>query len=97
MKNQTKKQNTDLLCSAVSLITDAEECKIFLDDICTVKEIESLAQRLEVACMLDEGLTFNEIAAKTGASSATISRVNKCLNYGDGGYMSVIKKLKNNK
>ena len=96
MNNENKKQNTDLLCRALSLISDEKECKIFLDDICTVKEIESLAQRLEVACMLDEGLTFNEIAAKTGASSATISRVNKCLNYGDGGYMSVIKKLKNN-
>ncbi|MBQ8807790.1 MAG: hypothetical protein IJZ81_00610 [Clostridia bacterium] len=84
------------LYDAVLSLTSREDCKIFFEDICTIKELETMSQRLEVAKMLLEGKTFNEIVAATGASTTTISRVNRCLNYGDGGYKAVIEKCKNN-
>ncbi len=78
---------------AVLLLENIEECKKFFEDICTIKEMESIGQRLEVAKMLKKGDTYTEIVAKTGASTATISRVNRCLNYGDGGYNLILKRL----
>ena len=84
------------LYSAVLSLKSPEECKIFFEDICTIKELETMSQRLEVAKMLLDGKTFNEIVSATGASTTTISRVNRCLNYGDGGYQAVIEKCKNN-
>jgi TrpR-related protein YerC/YecD len=82
------------LYDAVLSLTSREDCKIFFEDICTIKELETMSQRLEVAKMLLDGKTFNEIVAATGASTTTISRVNRCLNYGDGGYKAVIEKCK---
>ena len=76
----------------VSLETE-EECLNFLADLCTVSEVKAMAQRLEVAQMLSEGKVYNDIVAKTGASTATISRVNNALTYGEDGYKSVLAKL----
>lgn len=71
-----------------------EECYAFFEDLSTVNELLSLGQRFEVANMLRENCTYNEVADKTGASTATISRVNRCLNYGSDGYDLVINRLK---
>ena len=78
----------------LSLETD-EECIKFFEDICTIKEFQDLAHRLEVARLLTDGKVFNEISKLTGASSATITRVNKCLMYGEGGYKTVLDKNNN--
>lgn len=80
---------------AVLELESVDECKKFFEDICTIKEMESIGQRLEVAKMLKNGDTYTAIVAKTGASTATISRVNRCLNYGDGGYNLILKRLEN--
>lgn len=79
------------LYKAVLSLKNEEACRMFFEDICTIKELETMSQRLEVAKMLLGGKTFNEIVAATGASTTTISRVNRCLNYGDGGYKLVIR------
>lgn len=84
---------TENLYRAIVAIDNTEECRNFFEDICTVKEIQDLAQRLKVAQMLDDGKSYQEVSSATGASTATISRVNKCLVYGSGGYESVIRKL----
>ena len=75
-------------------LQDEEECRKFFDDVATIKEVIDLSARLEVARMLDSGAVFSEISRETGASSATISRVNKCLTYGEGGYRIVIDRIK---
>ena len=80
------------LYSAILSLSSEEDCRMFFEDICTIKELETMSQRLEVARMLINGSTFNEIVAATGASTTTISRVKRCLNYGDGGYRRVIEK-----
>jgi TrpR-related protein YerC/YecD len=74
-----------------------EECVRFFEDVCTIKEIQELSQRYVVARMLDEGEKYQKIEETTGASTATISRVNKCLAYGSGGYRAVLKKTKQSK
>ncbi len=79
---------------ALLLLQTEEECKKFFDDVCTIGEVNSIAQRLEVARLLDADETFVAIGEKTGASSATISRVNRCIQYGDGGYKIVLERLK---
>lgn len=86
-------KETDMLYEAVATLENAEECKNFLEDICTVKELLDIAQRLQIAILLKEGKNYQEISAASGASTATISRVNKCLVYGSGGYETVISKL----
>ena len=85
------------LYSAIVALKNKEECSAFFDDICTVQELEALAQRLEVACQLLDGKSYVDINKTTGASTATICRVSKCLNYGDGGYKTVIDRLGDNK
>lgn len=74
-------------------LNSVEECKRFFEDICTIKELQDMSQRLEVAFLLNEGKSYQEVLAKTGVSTATISRVNKCLNYGSGGYKEAIDKF----
>ena len=88
-----KDELTDQLCEAVLLLKDSEECYQFFEDICTISEIKALAQRLEVARMLQAGHTYDEIVDRTGASTATISRVKRCLNYGADGYKTVLERL----
>lgn len=84
----------DALCSALISLKTEEDCKKFLEDLCTIPELHSLAQRWSVARLLHEGKTFNEIMTEVKASSATISRVNRCLHYGSGGYTEMLKKQK---
>lgn len=69
-----------------------EECEIFFEDLCTIKELESMSQRIQSAKMLLEGKTYNEVIEHTEISSATLSRVSKCIRYGNGGYKSIIEK-----
>jgi len=83
----------DELFAAVLLLQNIDECYQFFEDICTVAEIKSMAQRLEVAKMLQENRTYGEIAQRTGASTATISRVKRCLNYGADGYKLILTRL----
>jgi TrpR-related protein YerC/YecD len=84
----------DQLFEAVLTLRDVEECYRFFDDLCTVNEIQSLAQRLEVARMLREGKTYHNIETETGASTATISRVKRCLNYGNDAYEMALERVK---
>ena len=88
-----KNESLDRLFDAILRLETTEECYRFFEDVCTVKEIREIAQRLDVALYLSQGKNYQEISAKTGASTATISRVNKCLNYGSGGYSEMLKKL----
>lgn len=82
----------NLFRAILSLQTE-EECYKMFTDICTVKELQAMAQRLEVAAQLSAGKNYNSVSESTGASSATISRVNKCLLYGDGGYKLVLNRM----
>ena len=88
-----KTKLTDNLIKAILSLENEKECYKFFEDICTIKEIQDIAQRLEVARLLGEGRAYNDVAKKTGASTATISRVNKCISYGSGGYELVLKRL----
>ncbi len=87
----------DRLFEAVLVLESIDDCYQFFEDICTVAELKSLAQRLEVAKMLQEDRTYGDIAALTGASTATISRVKKALNYGADGYKLVLERLAANR
>ena len=82
----------DELFEAVLKLKDKNECRKFFEDVCTIKELQDITQRLEVAKLLVAKYNYQEVCKKTGASTATISRVNKCLNYGSGGYALVINK-----
>jgi TrpR-related protein YerC/YecD len=83
----------DQLFNAVLSLKDLEECYRFFDDLCTINEIQSLAQRLDVARMLREGNTYHKIEVETGASTATISRVKRCLNFGNDTYEMVLERV----
>lgn len=85
--------STKELFEAVLTLKTVEECESFFSDLCTVKEIKETSQRFEVAKLLSKGYVYSDIAEKTGASTATISRVNRALNYGEGGYKIVIERL----
>ncbi len=87
-------QRVNKFFEALLSLKTTKECEKFFDDICTIKELMDISQRYEVAVMLSEGKVYTEIAAKTGASTATISRVNRCLNYGSGGYKIAIDREK---
>ncbi len=89
-----KDNYVDELYEAILSLKTKEDCSAFFEDLCTVNEILSLSQRLSVAKKLDEGKTFSVITAETGASSATIGRVNRCLSYGTGGYRTIIDRVK---
>ena len=94
MITDKEQKNMHQFYKAVLALKDEEECRKFFDDVATIKEVIDLSARLEVARMLDSGAVFSEISRETGASSATISRVNKCLTYGEGGYKIVIDRIK---
>lgn len=81
------------LYKAILSLETMEECAAFLDDVCTIQELEALSQRFEVARLLYEGKNYVDINKLTGASTATICRVSKCLSYGDGGYKTVIQRM----
>lgn len=86
-------KSTDELCKAILSLQTKEECLAFLEDICTIKEIQDISQRLTVARMLSQGISYTAICRETGASTATISRVSKCYEYGAGGYRAVLPRL----
>lgn len=88
-----KKEKSDQLYRAILELKDEEECYNFFQDLCTVSELRSMEQRFEVASLLDDGMIYNEILERTGASSATISRVNRCLNYGNDSYRTLLTRL----
>ncbi len=83
----------DELFDAILSLKNREECFRFFEDLCTISEIKALAQRMEVAKLLSQSVTYHEISEKTGASTATISRVNRCLNYGAGGYALALGRM----
>lgn len=93
MNPKIKNVNTDLLFKAILTLKSVDECYAFFEDLCTVPEIKAMAQRYIVAKMLSEGEIYNEIVDNTGASTATISRVNRALSYGNDGYALTFKRL----
>jgi TrpR-related protein YerC/YecD len=93
VNDKLKDSATDRLFAAILSLQDVQECYAFFEDICTVAELKSLAQRLHVAAMLRRGSTYSEICEVTGVSTATISRVNRSLEYGADGYKTVLDRL----
>lgn len=92
--NSWHNHSTDEFCEALLSLKTKEECYAFLEDVCTIREVLDISQRLSVAKMLDQGVSYAAISKETGASTATISRVSKCYEYGSGGYKTVIGRLK---
>ena len=82
------------LFTAFLQLKNEEECRQFLEDVCTIKEVQDMAQRFEAAILLDQGEGYQTISDQVGISTATISRVSRCLNYGAGGYRQVIDRMK---
>ena len=93
MSKKLRTEAVDHLFDAILRLQNKEECYTFFEDVCTVNELLSLSQRFEVAKMLRDQKTYLDIAEKTGASTATISRVNRSLNYGNDGYDMVFSRL----
>lgn len=94
MNNRRKKQRNEDLYNAILSLKSVDECMKFFDDLCTVSELMAMEQRYQVATCLSSGMIYNDILAETGASSATISRVNRSLQYGRGGYDIVFQRIK---
>lgn len=93
MNKHPKKPRNEAMYKAILSLQTVEECMTFFDDLCTVTELMALEQRYQVAACLHNGMIYNDILAETGASSATISRVNRSLQYGSGGYQIVFDRL----
>ena len=83
----------DYLFEAILSLRTVEDCYNFFDDLCTIKEVDDMSKRICVAKMLDENTVYTEITEKTGLSTATISRINRCLKYGSDGYLSVLERI----
>ena len=94
MNKHPKKPRNPKMYEAILSLKSVDECMAFFDDLCTVTELMALEQRYQVAACLNEGMIYNDILAETGASSATISRVNRSLQYGNGGYAIVFDRMK---
>lgn len=86
-------ESVDRLFTAIAQLESKEACRRFFEDLCTVKEVLDMAQRLDVAILLDQGVNYQSISQQVNVSTATISRVSKCLNYGSGGYRDVLRQL----
>lgn len=95
MNRKLKNEHIDCFFGAVMQLKNIDECYDFFEDLCTVSEIQAMAQRFHVARLLGAGKTYQEISSETGASTATISRINKCLEYGTDGYKTALERLKN--
>ena len=93
MNQLPKKPRSENMYKAILTLRDVDECMKFFDDLCTVSELMAMEQRYQVAVCLDKGMIYNDILAETGASSATISRVNRSLQYGKGGYEIVFSRM----
>ena len=96
-KNPRRNALTDALFDAILTLQDREECYRFFDDLCTVKEISDMSQRLEAAKLLLEGKTYEQIVKSAEIITATISRINRCIQYGAGGYQTIIQRLEESK
>lgn len=96
-ESKFKRADIDELFKAILLLEDEEDCYRFFEDICTINEIHAIAQRLQVAKLLSEKKTYSEIEDLTKASTATISRINKCLVYGAEGYQRILDRMENTK
>ena len=94
MTKNEKREHGDLLYQAILTLQDLDECKKFFSDLCTVAELRAMEQRFEVAMLLSDGMIYNDILERTGASSATISRVNRSLQYWADGYQAVLPRIK---
>ena len=94
MTKHEKRDHGDLLYQAILTLKDLDECKKFFSDLCTVGELRSMEQRFEVAMLLSDGMIYNDILERTGASSATISRVNRSLSYGTGAYARLFERCR---
>ena len=95
MTRNKDRAHSDILYETILELKDLDECKKFFSDLCTVAELRAMEQRFEVALLLSDGMIYNAILERTGASSATISRVNRSLNYGTDGYRLVIDRMGN--
>ncbi len=93
MQNNNPNLNMEYLYRAILMINDMEECRNLMEDLCTVSELHEMARRLQAARMLRKNYVYAEIAAETGLSTATISRVNRCLKYGSDGYLRILDRL----
>ena len=93
MNDKLKDKHLDDLCDAILTLKTREECYSLFEDLCTIAEIKSLAQRFQVAILLAKGHTYTEIFDETGVSTATISRVKRCLDYGADGYKTVLNRM----
>ena len=96
-KNTRKNETTDALFDAILSLESREECYNFFEDLCTVKEVSDMAQRLEAAKLLLSGSTYDQIVKAVEISTATISRINRCIQYGSGGYRHTIEKVRSEK
>ena len=97
MNKLPKKPRNENMYKAILTLESVEECMKFFDDLCTVSELMAMEQRYQVASCLNDGMIYNDILAETGASSATIGRVNRSLQYGSGGYSIVFDRIKEQK
>lgn len=97
MPKTTNKERSFTLYESILELSSMEECIAFFDDLCTVGELRAMEQRYDVACLLDQGLVYTEILERTGASSATISRVNRIFSFGAGGFREMIERRKQKK
>lgn len=93
-ESKLQNEEIDRLFEAILALQSTEECYRFFEDVCTIGELQSIAQRWHVARLLEQGATYNVISESTGISTATVSRVGKCLNYGAGGYRLMLDRLK---
>lgn len=89
-----RSESIDRLFDTILNLKTREECYAYFEDLCTIKEIQDMAQRLDTAILLSEGCSYQKIAQQVGISTATIGRVSKCLNYGKGGYRAAIEKIR---
>ena len=94
MNKRNRKPRNEDMYKAILELRNVEECVKFFDDLCTVSELQAMEQRFQVAVLLEQGLIYNDILEQTGASSATISRVNRSLSYGSGGYEVIFERMK---
>ena len=95
MIKELRSENTDRVFEAIMKMRNKDELYDFFEDICTVKEVKDMSQRFEVACLLNNGMSYQKVSELTNVSSATISRVKRCLDYGSGGYLKAIERMKN--
>ena len=93
MNKRIKKERSDALYEAILSLQSLDECKKFFSDLCTLTELQAMEQRFQVAMLLEQGMIYTDILEKTGASSATISRVNRSLQFGASGYSAVFARM----